>query len=89
MRSHLKDPVKGELLVNKVEDIAPVPCKVLDHSMGVELDPQVEEEQQDARGPSQQPQAPALVWLIEAGYGEEAVRHEVTHEDEIYDASEE
>jgi hypothetical protein len=70
-------------LINKVKAVAPVPCKVLDDSVGVQFDENIEDEQYYTRGPSQSPQQPALRWAIEAGNSKQTVRYEVTHQDQV------
>jgi len=56
--------------------------------MCVKLDKHIEYEQDDTSRPSQGPEQPALWRAVEAGNGEEAVRHEVTHQDQVYHAPE-
>ncbi|KAG7147289.1 hypothetical protein HYQ46_003879 [Verticillium longisporum] len=78
-----------ELLVDKVEEVTPVPGVILDHPVRIELDPQVEEDEANANGPTHGANDEALVLrLVTADDGEQAVGNEVTHEDEVNNATE-
>lgn len=89
MRRHLKDAVKGQLLVDEVEEVTPVPGIVLHYSMGIKLDPDVEHEQRDAYSPAtQEDQGRLTLGNVGADKGEEAVGHKVTHQNQIDEAAE-
>ena len=45
MGSHLENTVEGKLLIDEEEEVTPVPGKVLDNTVGIELDPEIEQEQ--------------------------------------------
>lgn len=81
---HLKDAIKGQFLVDEVEEITPVPGKVLDHSMGIEFDPKIKQHQDNAGGPSKGGHQDALVGrVVTTGYRKETVRDEVAHQDQV------
>jgi hypothetical protein len=87
-RCQFVHPVEGKILVNEIKAVAPVPRKVLNNSMGIEFDEDVEDKQYYTRGPPQAPQQPALRRAIEAGNSEQTVRNKVTHKDQVHDTPE-
>jgi hypothetical protein len=70
---------------NERTKVTPVPSKVLDNSVGIEFDENVEDKQYYTCSPSQRPQQPALWRPVEAGDSKETVRDKVTHEDQVDD----
>ena len=89
MRSQLKDAVESKFLLNEVEEVTPVPSIVLDNTMSIQLDPQVEANQCDANSPTGEANEETLtVRLVSADDGEQAVRDEVAHENQVDDAAE-
>lgn len=89
MWSHLKDAVKCQLLVNKVEEVTPVPSKILDNAVCVKLDPQVEGDERNASCPSRNESDSSLsLRPTAAGDSKQAVRNKITHEYEIHDPAE-
>ena len=88
MRRCFEDSIEGQTLIDEVEEVSPIPGIVFHDSMRIQLDEQVEDEQDDACQPAQCEEQPALVWTMKTCNGEEAVRYEVTHQDQIYNAPE-
>ena len=90
MWGHLKDAIKGEFLVDEVEEISPVPGVVFDNSMGIELDPEVEDDQKNAADPASDCHEQLLaVGGTTTSNGEAAIRGKVGHENEIYHTTKE
>lgn len=90
MRSKLEDSVECQVLVNEVEEVTPVPRKVLDNSMGVKLDPEIEADESHATDPTRRCHDEHFVFRATAARkGKEAVRCKVRHQNQIYDTAEE
>lgn len=83
-RCHLIHPIESKVLVDEKERIAPIPSEVFDDAMCVELDKHIEDKEYYTCRPAQRKEQPSLWWTIEAGNSEEAVRDEVTHQDQVY-----
>lgn len=88
MRRCFEDSVKRQALIDEVEEVAPVPGIIFDHSVRVQLYEQVEDEEDNACRPSQYEQQPALFWPIETRNGKETVRYKVTHQNQVYNTPE-
>jgi hypothetical protein len=52
--------------------------------MCVELDKHIKDEEYYTCRPAQRKKQPSLWWAIEASNREQAVRHKVTHQDQVY-----
>src|SRR5690242_10306487 len=88
MRRCFEYSIESQALIDEVEEVSPVPRIVFDHSVSVQLDKQIEDEQDNACSPSQYKEQPALFWAMETRNGEETVRYEVTHQNQVYNAPE-
>ncbi len=52
MRGHFENPIKGQFLIDQVEEITPIPGVIFDYPMGVQLDPQIEDKEGHAADPT-------------------------------------
>ncbi|KAH9834296.1 hypothetical protein Tdes44962_MAKER01953 [Teratosphaeria destructans] len=85
VRGQLEDAVERQLLVDQEEEVSPVPGEVFDDAMGVQLHPQVEEDQQPAADPPSDGHGELLGrWCATTGDGEQDVGSEIAHENEVH-----
>ena len=56
MRSNLVDSIKHQIVLGHQhpKGVTPVPCVILDDSMGIDLDPEIEEDQGPSKHPSKE-----------------------------------
>ena len=77
-------------MVNEVEEVAPVPCKVLDNTMSIQFHPKIKGEQTNARGPTKYCHNYRFRgWGLGARHGEKHISNEVAHEDKVDQAAKE
>lgn len=80
MRCDLINSIKHQffLLDDQPKRIPPVPSVILDDSVSVDLDPEVEEDERPTNYPAGDVEEETVVgWDVEVGDGEEGVRDEV------------
>ena len=89
MIAHLENSVKDEILHTREERISPIPSVVLDDSMGINLDPEVEQHERSPADPSKNMEDEGMTGReLQQGKGEETVGEEVVEEDDIDEMTE-
>ena len=85
---HLEDAIKGQVRLNREEEVPPVPRKVSNDSVRIGLAPQGKERQTRTNNVHQNVEEPKRLGQSEVHNSEHQVRHEVVRKNNVNDDSE-